>query len=628
VLRIVRERVGSVRGAIEGYEDRTSALVAVAFGDRYGLALFVGGLWLLVSLWRVGVFISDTYALLNTMVGLGHGHLWFEEAVYGSLSAPGTHLVDGRYYGRNYGQLFVSLPLYWLFDATSAVSDLRIVLTAGWSVLTMALLKLVGSLFDAERSGTLAGGVAAIALFVGNVAAGPTPLDASRVPVLALQTTTMLAAAFAAVLFYRLLAAAYGRRMGVLGGIGLLVATPVTFWAHVPKRHVFTVVAVLVVLSALKRSGADGPDGADALVGPTGYRCLAYATVGLYTWVQAAEGLLLFLGLVVADARTLRADDRRTLAVIAGTFLLSLVPFFLTNALVTGSPVTPPRLWPDATAATGSDAPLSTAGTGGTASESLLGGLGPSWAGFRLLYQRLLVPLVSMVSSVDYYRDLYPIYVRGGYVSGNSPAIKQTIQLSILESAPVVAGVTAAVAAGVERVRSRGRTALDALEAADLFALAIVVLFTAWYAPVLPTHAQITVRYLLVVYPVALYLFVRPATVRRALTEHRATAVWTYAASVLVGTQLFVVAVVAEGLGRGQAFQLHALVNLGLAAVLAATALSGRYTDDTDRITAGTVGLAAAGTTAFLLLSTVSYFQYGSPALPLLRVLQETLAIV
>jgi len=633
VSGIVGERIGSVRGVIERTEERTSTLVTLLFGDRYGLALFVGGLWLLVSLWRVGVFISDTYALVNTLVGLGHGHLWFEEAIYGGLGVPGTHAVDGRYYGRNYGQLFVSLPLYWLFEATSIVADLRIALAAGWSVLTMALLKRIGSLFDAERLGTLTGGVAAVALFVGNVAAGPTPLDAPQVPILALQATTMLAAAFAAVLFYRLLALAYGRRVGAIGGVGLLVATPITFWAHVPKRHVFTVTAVLAVLYALQRSHTGRNGDEDARFGPVGYRCLAYATVGLYTWIQAAEGLLLFLGLLVADARRLRRDDRRTVATILGAFLLSLLPFFLTNALVTGSPLSPPRLWPDATATTGVDAPFSSSspdasGSAGSAGSSLLDRLDLSWPGFQLLTDRLVVPLVSMVSSVDYYLDLYPIYVRSGYVSGNRPAVKQAIQLSIFESAPVVAGSVAAAVAGVARVRSVGRNALDALTAADLFALASGVLFTAWYAPVLPIHAQITGRYLLVVYPVLLYLLVRSASVRRALTDHASTLCWTYGAGVLLGTQLFVVAVVTQGLGLGEAFQFHALVNLATATAVVLSAIAGEYTDRTDRLTAVAVGLAAAATTSFLLLSKTSYFQYGSPALPLFRVLQDVLAIV
>ncbi|MFC7027038.1 hypothetical protein ACFQH8_05080 [Halomicroarcula sp. GCM10025710] len=43
------------------------------FGDRYGLVLWLALLVTLGGTWRIGVFITDTYATANTLVALSQG---------------------------------------------------------------------------------------------------------------------------------------------------------------------------------------------------------------------------------------------------------------------------------------------------------------------------------------------------------------------------------------------------------------------------------------------------------------------------------------------------------------------------------------------------------------------------
>jgi hypothetical protein len=121
--------------------------------DRRGLAIFLGALCYIALLTRVGIFITDTYTTANAFVALTEGRLAIERVVYGnSLYTPGMHVVDGRFYGRNYGQLVLSLPIYWLLRGVSLLADLRIALVGLWSLLLLWLAIVLGRILSTSQS--------------------------------------------------------------------------------------------------------------------------------------------------------------------------------------------------------------------------------------------------------------------------------------------------------------------------------------------------------------------------------------------------------------------------------------------------------------------------------------------
>jgi hypothetical protein len=144
----------------EGWQatrERASTLRATAvrtlLGGQPGLVVFLGTLVFAGLSWRVGVFITDTYTLANAFASLSEGGFAVEGAVYGdSLETPGMGVRDGRYYGRNYGQLVVSLPALWLLEASALVADPGLVFAAGWSLLVVALGREAGRLVERKEA--------------------------------------------------------------------------------------------------------------------------------------------------------------------------------------------------------------------------------------------------------------------------------------------------------------------------------------------------------------------------------------------------------------------------------------------------------------------------------------------
>lgn len=619
----------------------------VLFGDRYGLLVFLSCLCLFGLVWRTDVFITDSYTLANGLYALTNGDVFLTEAAYGpSLYTPGAEQAPGGLIARNYGAIVLSLPFWAVLEGLTAVTSLRVALVGLWSLAVLALVVQAGAVLDSERV-VVGGSLAVLALFGANVALGRT-LDPSNIHFYALQLFHLTVAAFAPVLLYRLLTHIDGRRLGVAGAAVLLLGTPLAVWAPYPKRHALTATVVLAVAYALYRSRSEA-DGA-LLSSPVWFRALSYAVVGLYAWVHAPEALLVFLVLLAVDVPTAPDNSIRSLAIIGGVFLVSLLPFLVTNLVLTGSPLKPPRLLAVQGTGGGQSATgvgSGTAGMSGTGS----GGILEAVAGFFATVTTLLAPVIDLLLKLTspvlllggeiaqgftVFRerpvDVYNTLVRSGSATQALDVTGgESVNLAVLESAPVLGATAGVVPVAWRRARSASlpKRTLSGRTLVDIFAALIILTLTLQYASRLPTHAQVTVRYLFPVFPLGVYLICRLPQVRRTLTANGRLVAWTAAAATLIGGQLLVVVVHATVVGLGEAFQLHAILAVAVAAPLTLWSLFGRGDGHFGRLGAVLLGLATALTTLFVLLTAVEYYPLGdSHLLPLVGAVAELLDLL
>ncbi|WP_336361301.1 hypothetical protein [Haladaptatus sp. ZSTT2] len=614
---------------------RALRLGRLVFGDLRGLLVFIVALWFFVLYWRIGIFISDTFTVANAFVAVSEGHLWLDHFPYGQgPNTPGMVLVDGKLYGRNYGQIFLALPFLWAMQAVSVVADPRVALVAGWSGLTLAGWVVAGRLTDRTTEFTLAGSALALLLFAVNLAVSP-PLDPFWIHQAALQLASMVAAAFVGVVLYRLLAAMHGPRVGLLAGLFVVLATPVGFWASIPKRHALTTLFAVCTLYCFYTSRE----------GDLKLRALAYVFVGLTAWVHAPEAFVLIVALAVVDLPTAKSNDLRTLAMLGVAFAVSLLPFFLTNALISGNPIQPPRLLPQYNGGPIPDAPIPDGGGVGTGSggsgspppsviASVVGTfatLGSAALGKIAIFTSLFTDGVAVAFQSP--ERLFQTYIRQGYyVRGIANDGNEAINLSILESAPILGALTAFPVYAVQQFRTENRVRAwlsTPAGATDIFAFVYCVLLTAVYLPRLPLYATITVRYLLPVFPFLLYAVFRLPSVRRAVTTHPQPLAWAYAGTVLIGGQGLLLALLVQRPALGEAVQLHALLGIGVGVAFGLWSLASLRWPRADILGASLLGVVAGTGTLFLLLSGIEYFAYaGEFALPLSQWLSRLLPLL
>ncbi|WP_434530453.1 hypothetical protein ACODNH_14065 [Haloarcula sp. NS06] len=629
------EFVGRLRQRTPALSNTRETAYSVLFGDRLGLTVFLATVVLFGLLWRTAFLINDSYTLANGLYSLSNGQLAITEAAYGpGLETPGASRYGGQWYARNYGVIVLSLPLVLMLDLLTAIVELRIALVALWSLALLALV--VQCSYYTDGDWVLYGGTAAVlGLFGLNVALAQ-PLDAGRIHLYALQLTHLLIAAFTLVVLYRLLSRMQTRRLGLLSVVLLTAGTPLAFWASVPKRHAITGTVVICIAYCLYRSRKPA-DGAVITQRQT-FRALAYALVGLYAWVHAPEALLLCVTLAMVDIPTAPDNSPRTLARIGFVFALSLLPFIITNIAITGSPIKPPRLVSGG-GTLGNDAASSTGGSGGSSGGGESGGalrlLEPLLGTIESGMQPLLLLGRELVSGLETLHqqpaDVYHAFVRSGSAtSALDNAGEESVNLSLLESAPVLVAMLGALPV-VRRLRlpssMAGRT-LSADRVTDAFAITAFVGIVLLYNSRLPLHAQVTARYLFPLYPLGVYLLVRLPVVRQSFTDRWRIFLWTVAGTVLIGGQMIVMFVALTVNGIGEAFQLHALLALGIAVPLGIWALCGRSKGVAGQAGAVLLGAATGVAAVFLLLTIVEYYALGDAhLLPMMRALGELLAL-
>jgi hypothetical protein len=316
---------------------------------------------------------------------------------------------------------------------------------------------------------------------------------------------------------------------------------------------------------------------------------------------------------------------------------------FVTNLFVSGNPLEPPRALSYAggsgsLAERGDPSDGGGSGSSGGSSGGDSGSSGGSSSGGETtdainevidtalgvgdlllsLYQRGIDMAFSETA------ELYHAFIRGGYLPGIAQQdAGEAIRLAFLEAMPLAAALVGVPAVALRtdlagRVQAAiDRRGLTGLGIVDLFAVVYGTALTLVYLPRLPIHAAITVRYLLPLYPIALYALVRQATVRRVVREQFRLLSFTYTGSLLVGGQLLVLYLWATEATRGEAVQTHALISLAAAGLLATWILADAFGYREDRVGAVSLALAAAAATAFVVLGALWHFAFVGPqALP------------
>jgi len=673
------------------------------FGDRLGLVIFLGSVAGFFLWWRIGFFITDSTTVANALVNVGNGRLEMIETPYSLTvgSQPGLVRVDDQLFGRNYGHVLLALPVLWLLEGASAVTDPALLLAGVWSLLVVAVATQVAALTGTQEIGTT-GSVLALVLFVGNVVTSTSLSDGdqpwaavttaqSGVPLelLALQITTMLAGAVLATTTYRLLELFHGQRVGLAAGIAVVFATPVGFWASIPKRHVITATAVVVVLYCFAVSRTEGNRRAVLARGG------AYATLGLLTTIHPFEALFLFVVLGALDVLTAPSNDVRSLALVGVIFFLALVPFFVVNTLISGNPIRPPRMLPGVAAdidiqpalepdtpgdSSGADGATDTGGAGETdgasgandASDGTGDGdtesTSPDGDGERgnvdggdsgqdetgdgggigafLPLDAVLGPLArgvgygdrvvgfAMGAAVDGFRALgnidrlYPTFLRSGRIPGVSYAVNdfETVELALLEAFPLAAVLALLPVTVVRRIRHGiDRSALG--KPVRQTDLLAAGLAVVFVAVYMPRLPLHSMVTLRYILPVMPLLLYGVARLSAVRRTVETVPQWLAGAygATVVGGGLAIAAVFAI-IDPAVGEAVQFHALVGLAsAAVALVCLFTRQIHGSDRAVAVGLALPAGITTLFLTMSSLAYFDYGRYALGLVRVLADLL---
>jgi hypothetical protein len=633
------------------------------FGSDTGLTLFLGSILFFSLLWRTDVFLSDSFAVANALIAASRGDVVISTFVYGPESGvmPGMLVGNGKLVARNYGQVAAALPVFLALTGLTVVAKLHSVLLAVWSLVLYAFLSKLAAQTQIVTRWRVAGTVVVLASINAVVL---DPIPSRMTAYVSLQMTTMIAAALSVVFFYRLTRTIADSRTALLSSVALAVASPVGFFATVPKRHSFSVLFLLAGMFLLYRARI-----ADDIRYSNWYRAGAYSTTGLLTWIHAPEGATLLFAIVGTDVVSSRRNNLLGLAYGLSGLLISLVPFFITNVFVSGNPFLPPRLLPEYEGDPGliSDSPSGDTGTGGGdtggGGGDTGGGGGDTGAGggdtgagggdtgtggggsvgggnqpgviesvVGLFDKLVAVVYILLTSAGGAIRNLLSvvanvtsmvatevetstgillnrtrssqIFLRRGYYPGVSKFDPEASNLSMLESMPILGVLSAGVAGipdlSVARVRRWYHSPAFTPDAVGLIYSVGLLLLA---GARLPIEESFTVRYLHPLYAFGLYLLCRSRFVRTILREQESTIKRAFVATVVIGIPSYTFGILTSAAVLSEAVQLYATTAFIIGVTVSLTTVLSVLSDvGGQRKTAIVFGAAAGIVTVYLVV--------------------------
>jgi len=590
-----------------GDESTPHTIAKIIFGDRVGAAILFGAISFVCLYWNAEIFINDNATLVNALLNVSQGRLYFV-SFYGGLEAsfPGTTVIDGRMYGRNYGVIFAALPILWVVNLAQQIVGLQLVAVGFWVIALFGFSSQIGRLLSRYHEALLGWGIVSTAVLGANALFAP-ELDAMFRYVTALQILTIITTALVGLFTYRLISHVQSRLIGIWGGALVVLATGIGFWGWIPKRHVFSALLAVVAIFGFYLSRGTHPVRQRLI-----YRSLPYVSVGLLAWINAAEASILFTALLPVDLATAKSNKPSHLAVIATIFTVSLIPFFSTNFLITGDPLTPTRL-----ARRGGSAPVS----GGSSSNGISDGTPSLLTPFMPVFSRFSVLMSFYTDGLgvllsDPFR-IYEVFVARTQSTFTRSNVGGPHNLSILETTPVFGALIGGLSQVFWSYRNRQfrKWVSSPRGMTDVFVIFFTILFTIFYIPRLPLRVMFTVRYLVPIIPGLVYLLLRIRLIRQLSTDYQSTILWAYAFGVSILSMIFI-SVYTQGPRFAIRLSTKSLVSLhGDGAVVNALVLAMAIllvdqfgNRKIERIASALLGFAAAWGTVLILVSYGHYW--------------------
>ncbi|MDD1721579.1 MAG: hypothetical protein LUP95_06300, partial [Euryarchaeota archaeon] len=313
--------------------------------DETAALLFYATFALCIALWNVNIFINDEVTLAAQLLNLAHGALSIEvmpARIYEGLSFGASAPILGfSFQGHTYGFYTHAVPVfaapfYALIYLVSVSIGIRLFFAGLWSFSIFMVCWLLGRRYDKAQIGRNVGILLAGSLFVINVYLGagmPALIFADWGALMAIQLFNICAMAVTLLLALRIFTRYFAdNRIAVFGGVYLLIATPLTFWALSGKDHSASILLMIGSIWCLYAYFLDH----------TRYlRYLSYILVGLSFWVRAFDALPLLIAIFVTDMAFSRRRMRHA-ATAVGSVALAAIPYLINNYLLFQNPLLSP----------------------------------------------------------------------------------------------------------------------------------------------------------------------------------------------------------------------------------------------------------------------------------------------
>lgn len=295
--------------------------------NKIPLFVFFSSMFLFISFAGTRLFLTDEAVILNQFYNLVYGSLSIETGKIKLLE--GVYLLfNDHIYGKfSYSLLILSLPVYYILRSIEILYGAHLFLLQLWALCGGIIVYLIAKISKLKHA-ELLGAISYIILIGVNIPLFKPIYFPMWGELLSIEFTNILISSFLVLLVYFLFRNLFGDKAAIFASFFIIFATPISFYAISLKHHALTLFLTMLAFFFFNEYIRKKEDK---------FMYFAYMLAGLCVWTRVADGAVLLLALLTIDAFVIKRGAKCIMKSII-IILLSLIPFFIFNYLILGSP--------------------------------------------------------------------------------------------------------------------------------------------------------------------------------------------------------------------------------------------------------------------------------------------------
>ena len=297
------------------------------------LLIFLSSIFIFMSFAGTRLFLSDEGLILDQFYNLINGSLSIKIAKINTASGIFMLVGNNLYAAFSYSLLILTLPVYYILNSIDQLKSINQIYGAHlfllqlWALIGGVLVYLLGKIRNQKQAALL--GVISYVILIGMNLYYFVPIDFPKWgELLSIQFTNILLSSLLVLVVYYLFKGLFGNKIAIFASFFVIFATPVSFYAITLKHHILAVFLTVLAFYFFYRYYENKQDK---------FIYLAYASAGFCVWTRILDGAALLAALLIMDILFLRRNVKH-IVLISIVVLVSLIPFFIFNYLILGSP--------------------------------------------------------------------------------------------------------------------------------------------------------------------------------------------------------------------------------------------------------------------------------------------------
>lgn len=308
---------------------KNERIIGYLESNQIPLLIFFISLFTYITFAGTRLFLSDEGIILDQFYNLINGSLAIKAAKINVNNGIFMTIGNDLYGKFSYSLLISSLPTFYILKIMDSLYSAHFFILQLWAVSGGIIVFLARRILKKTHAKTW-GLASYLLLMIPNLYLFRPIYFPKWGELISIELTNIIISSVLVLFVYLFLEKLFSRKIAIFASFFIIFATPISFYSITLKHHNLTLLLTLMSFYFFYRSYEKNDNK---------FIYLSYITAGLCIWTRFLDGSILLVSLLITDFLIFKRSIKY-ISTILVVILISLLPFFIFNYLIVGTPLT------------------------------------------------------------------------------------------------------------------------------------------------------------------------------------------------------------------------------------------------------------------------------------------------